>query len=541
MEREILPVDVLFVGAGPANLAAAYRLGKRLKDEGREAEILVIEKAQTVGDHILSGAVMDPRGMIELFGDDWADSCPVDATVTDESVFFLTEASAFRFPFIPPTLKNHSNVIVSMSKVVAWMKEKAEEQGVMICEGMPGAEVLYDGERVIGVRTADRGLGKDGSEGAGFEPGTDIHANVTVFGEGSRGSLTETLINRFSLQGENPQVYGTGIKEVWDVPAGRIKAGEIWHTAGWPLNNNHYGGSWIYGVSDTRVSIGLVSALDSGDASFDPYFAMQSWKTHPKIASLLESGTLVKSGAKTIPEGGHWARPRPCGDGFLIVGDSGGFLNIARLKGIHLALKSGMLAADVIGDAIAGDDTSSAALSFFDRLVAGSWIHDELWKARNYRAAFQSGFWMGGILSNIMQFTGGRLLRNRIPMESDAESMQKDRWQAAPLSVDGKLTFDKVTGVYNAGAIHEENQPSHLLIADLDLCRGKCAEEYGNPCQNFCPAEVYEMVSNGDDSSNLHLNPSNCVHCKTCDILDPYGAITWTVPSDAGGPKYMGL
>lgn len=541
MEREIFDVDVLFVGAGPANLAAAYQLAKRLKKEDREAEILVIEKAKSVGGHILSGAVMDPRGMKELYGNDWADSCPIDATVTEESVYFLTEASAIRFPFTPPALKNHGNVIVTLSKVVAWMKEQAEELGVMICEGMPGAEILYDGDRVAGVRTTDQGVEKDGSNGSGFVPGTDIFAKVTVFGEGSHGSLTQTLIKRFSLEGPNPQVYGTGVKEVWDIPAGRIKKGEIWHTAGWPLSNAQYGGSWIYGVSDERVSIGLVSALDSGDAGFDPYYTMQRWKTHSKITSLLEGGSLVKSGAKTIPEGGYWSRPKSSGDGFLIIGDSGGFLNIARLKGIHLAVKSGMLAADVVGDALAGEDFSEKTLAFFDRLVEGSWIRDELWKTRNYRAAFKNGFWMGGFLSNIMQLTGGRLFRSRIPLESDAESMLKDTWQKAKPTVDGRLTFDKVTGVYNAGSIHEENQPSHLLIADTDLCRGKCAEEFGNPCQNFCPADVYEIISNGSGGSELQLNPSNCVHCKTCDILDPYGAITWTVPSDGGGPEYMGL
>lgn len=548
MEREQLEVDVLFVGAGPANLAAAYQLAKTLEESGREAEIAVIEKSQNVGDHILSGAIMDPRGIAEIFGADWQKECPVDAEVSNEKVYYLSKNGSKKFPIVPPPLKNHGNVIVSLSKVVMWMKEKAEECGVMIVEAFPGHEILFEDDRVVGVRTMDMGLDAEGNPGASFMPGTDIKAKVTVFGEGSRGSLTKILVDKLQLQGRNPQSYGTGIKEIWDVPEGLIKAGEIWHTAGWPLASNHYGGSWIYALSDTRVSIGFVAALDGGDPNFDPYVTMQQWKTHPLVKGLLDGGSLVKSGAKTVPEGGYWSRPKSYGDGFLILGDSGSLLNIARLKGIHTAMKSGQLCAETLAECLEKSDFANAALKSYEDRFQSSWLATELKKTRNYRSAFRYGFWVGGLLSNLASMVGGRLLRDPAPLHADHESMKKQsEWTQGPnegamTAADGTLTFDKSTGVFNAGAIHNEHQPSHLKIADTNLCATKCAEEYGNPCEKFCPAEVYEMVEvPGQDKKQMQINFSNCVHCKTCDIMDPYQVITWSVPSDAGGPKYQGM
>ena len=541
MQREELNVDVLYVGAGPANLASAYRLARSLKAAGRSAEIMVIEKGQNVGDHILSGAIMDPRAMVELFGADWAKECPVEAEVKWDAVFYLSQDSAFKFPVNPPTLRNEGLMIVSLTKIVAWLKEKVEAEGVMICEAFPGAEILYDGERVAGVRTMDKGLGKDGKPGPTFQAGTDIFAKVTVLGEGSRGSLTKALVEKKGLAGKNPQVYGTGVKEVWDLPEGRVVKGEVFHTAGWPLSNDEYGGSWMYAMSDTRVSIGFVTALDSADPMNDPYANMQRWKTHPKLKALLAGGTLVKSGTKTVPEGGWWSRPISAGDGFLIIGDSGSLLNIARLKGIHTAMKSGMIAAETIEHALIIGDTSVRTLSLYERLLNESWVKTELWRTRNYRAAFKYGFWVGGLLSSVMYYTGGRLVFDPMKLEEDAKHMETKHWGFDPLVADGTLTFDKVTGVYHSGSVHNEHQPSHLVIADTDICRTKCAEEYGNPCERFCPAAVYEMVDATDGKQRMQINFSNCVHCKTCDIADPYGIITWTVPSDAGGPKYMGL
>ena len=541
MEREQFSVDVLFVGAGPANLAAAYRLASALQEQGKEAEIAIIEKGQEVGAHILSGGIMDPRAIKELLGPDWHKGCPIDAPVKGESVYFLTETRAITFPVIPPTLHNDGCYIVSLSKICAWLKEKVEELGVMICEGFPGHELLWEGDKVAGVRTMDMGLDKDGNPGSNFQPGTDIFAKVTVLGEGSRGSLTKQLVDKLDLQGDNPQIYGTGIKEIWDLPEGRVYQGEVWHTAGWPLNNDQYGGSWMYAASATRVSIGFVSALDSGDPSFDPYATMQRWKSHPKMTALLEGGTLVKSGAKTVPEGGYWSRPKSYGNGFLIIGDSASLLNISRLKGIHTAMKSGMLAADVVLDALALERYDETQLASYDVLFKQSWLHQELHKTRNFRAYFQQGFWAGGLLSTLAMPFGGRVFRDRVPVHADHETMQKAIWGEEPTVADGQLTFDKATGVYNAGAIHDEHQPSHLLVHDTDLCVSRCTIEYGNPCQSFCPAEVYEMVDDGHQTKKLQINFSNCVHCKTCDVMDPYAQITWNVPADAGGPKYMGM
>ena len=544
-----MPVDVLLVGAGPANLACAYRLAQLLQEKGKldEHVIMVAEKGREVGDHILSGAIMDPKAMVELFGDDWqAQGCPVDAEVTGEEVFTLSESSASKLPFIPPPLKNHGNVIVSLSHVVRWMKEKVESFGdaVMIAEEQPVAELLMGGDQVTGGRLVDRGRTKSGGEGPSFEPGADVEARVTVLGEGSRGSLTRTLVDKLSLHGTNPQVYGTGVKEIWDIPEGRMSKGTVWHTAGWPLPDSTYGGSWIYAMSDTRVSLGFVTARDGGDAGCDPFETMQRWKTHPKIKAVIEGGTLVKSGAKTVPEGGWWSRPRSHGDGFLIVGDSGSLLNIARLKGIHTAIRSGMIAGEVIAEALLEDDTSARVMERYEERLGASWIKEELWRVRNWRQIFShKGFRKGKLAAGLAWALGGKILKDPVPIHDDASSMNKgDASAGRDFRVEEGLTIDKVTGVYHAGSIHEEDQPSHLLIADTDLCRTRCAEEYGNPCERFCPAAVYEMVDSGEDGGReMQINFSNCVHCKTCDIADPYGVITWTVPEDNGGPRYLGM
>ena len=549
MERDSMPVDVLFVGAGPANLAAAYRLVTRLKEKGTldETMIMIVEKGREVGDHILSGAIMDPVAMAEAFGDDWRQKgCPVEADVGDESVYTLTESKAKKLPFVPPPLKNHGNVIVSLSHVVRWMKEQLEEIGgesVMIAEEQPATSLLFDGQKVIGARLVDRGRSPDGSEGTGFELGADIEARATVLGEGSRGSLTKELVNKLDLHGANPQVYGTGVKEIWDIPEGRIQQGTVYHTAGWPLPDNTYGGSWIYAMSDTRVSIGFVTALDGGDPACDPYENMQQWKTHSLIRPILEGGTLVKSGAKTVPEGGWHSRPKSHGDGFLILGDSGSLLNIARLKGIHTAIKSGLIAGDTIAKGLEVDDTSEKMMAAYEDALRASYVKNELWRVRNWRQLFsQKGFKSGQKWAGLAWALGGKILKDPVKIHQDHEAMKPTRKPAASdWKADGKLTYDKVTGVFHAGSIHEENQPSHLVIADTDVCATKCAEEYGNPCERFCPAAVYEMVSNDDGSRRMQINFSNCVHCKTCDIADPYELITWKVPQDNGGPRYLGM
>ncbi len=548
MEREELPVDILFVGAGPANLAAAYRLAQSLKEQGKrdEVEIAVIEKANSVGGHILSGAVMDPRAISELFPEGWREAgCPVEAEVGKEAVYHLTSKGSYRIP-VPPMLKNHGYSVVTLSDLVVWLKDKLEELEVMVFEGFPGHEFLYDDEgRVAGVRTIDKGLKKDGEPGPNFEPGADITARCVVLGEGSRGSLTKQLVEKFGLNGRNPQIYGTGCKEVWRLPEGRMEPGQVIHTSGWPLNSREYGGSWIYGMKDNRVSVGFVSALDSGQPWNDPWENFQRWKTHPRIKALLEGGEIVKAGVKTVPEGGYWSRPKSYGDHFLILGDSGSLLNISRLKGIHNAMKSGILAADTLLEAIEKEDFSEATLKGYEDRFQDSWLRQELYRVRNYRAEFKGkNFWIGAFTGGVKYVLGGIGAEFKA-VEPDHEDMKKQ--SAAPPepeapSYDGSFLIDKVTQVYHAGSVHEENQPSHLKVADLDICRTRCAEEYGNPCQHFCPANVYEMVPDSErGGERLQINHSNCVHCKTCDIMDPYEIITWEVPSDAGGPKYQGL
>jgi electron-transferring-flavoprotein dehydrogenase len=543
MEREVLPTDVLFVGAGPANLTAAYVLAKKLAAAGKsDVQIMVIEKGKAVGDHVLSGAVMDPRAMDEAWGADWrARGCPVEADVVDEQVFKFTATDSKPLPFIPPTLKNHGNAIVALSNVVVWMKQEVEALGVMVAEGYPAAEPVIENGRVEGVRLVDQGREPNGHEGPSFAPGAEIRAKVTVLGEGTRGSVTKILVDKLGLHGPNPQVYGTGVKELWDIPAGRVKKGTVYHSAGWPLPNSTYGGSWIYAQSDTRVSIGFVTALDGGDPACDPYETMQTWKTHPFVKRILDGGTLVKAGTKTVPEGGWWSRPKSHGDGFLIVGDSASLLNIARLKGIHSAVKSGQLAAETVFAALEKGATDEAALAPYSAALEASWLGDELRRVRNWRAAFQKGFTLGSVHAGLMWALGGKIFTDRLPLHTDAAAMKKGSAAAGrTFKQDGKLTFDKLTGVYQAGSIHDEHQPSHLKIADANLCATKCATEYGNPCERFCPASVYEMVDVAG-KREMKINFSNCVHCKTCDVLDPYGVITWQVPQDAGGPKYLGL
>ncbi len=546
IEREELPVDILFVGAGPACLTSALHLKKQLAAMNHDdIEIAVIEKAQTVGSHILSGAVVDPRPISELLGEDWRDSgLPVEAWVEKEEVRHLSEKNAFRIP-VPPMLKNHGFPVISLSEMVCWLKDRCEEAEVMVFEGFPGDSFLRDeAGDVAGVRTMDKGLDASGQPGPGFEPGADIHARCTVLGEGVRGSLTKQLIEQEDLQGRNPQIYGTGGKELWELPAGRFPAGKVLHTSGWPLSSTQYGGSWIYGLSGNRVSVGFVTALGAGQPWNDPWENFQRWKQHPFIAEILDGGEILKAGAKCLPEGGYWSRPRSWGNGFLIIGDAGSNLNVSRLKGVHTSMKTGLLAAETLLEAIRKDDFSSETLRSYEDRFDNSWLKKELWRVRNYRAEFQGrGFWGGAIRAGIKYVLGG-IGKQFVPLKSDHEEMltlpNSTAEPPAP-EYDGTKLIDKVTQVFHSGSVHAEQQPSHLKVADTDLCSTRCKEEYGNPCQHFCPANVYEMVDDGAGSERLQINHSNCVHCKTCDILDPYQVITWTVPSDAGGPKYLGL
>ncbi len=552
VERENLEVDVLLVGAGPATLSCAIHLQRLLQAKGLEKSLLVLEKAEDIGYHTLSGAVMDPKGMAELFPDWKERGCPTEAEVGFDCVDILRKNGGRKRlsgMLVPPGFRNHGNHIVSLYHVVRWLKDQAEELGVEVYPGFAGSGVLYDGQRVTGVQTRDAGVSKGGEQKGTFEPGMDVKAGVTVFGEGTRGSLAKGLIQKLGLDSEsNTQIYETGIKEIWEIPEERGKEmlGKVIHTMGEPLGTSGYGGGWIYGIGGNRLSIGYVVGLDHPDAKLDPHAYFVKWKQHPVMAELLKGGKVVRYGAKTIPGGGYWAMPKLQADGCVLVGDTAGFVNMSRLKGIHLAIKSGMLAAEGICEALEKEDTSAAGLAGYTRRFEESWAKQELWSVRNFRQAFESGFFAGAMDVGLQMVTGGRGLFARRKSHADHSTthrISESRFEFPSYDSDGCM--DKLTDVYHSGAVHEEDQPSHLIVTDPDLCSTRCTEEYGNPCQHFCPAAVYEWNAEADSApaagAGPMINASNCVHCKTCDVADPYQIIQWTVPEGGGGPKYIDM
>jgi electron-transferring-flavoprotein dehydrogenase len=541
------------VGAGPAGLACALHLARLIRQHNEAGgpqggtrlsaeNIYVLEKGRELGAHQLSGAIMDPRGLRELVPD-FEQSAPLDTPVTGDAAFFFTEHSAWKFPITPPPLQNHGNYVISLNKLVKWLGGLVEKAGVNLFTQFAGAQLIYEGDGIAGVITEDKGLDKEGKPKDNFTPGYELRARVTVLAEGPRGSLTKDLVNKKKLDGLNPQVYAIGIKELWEVPPGRIAAGYVAHTLGWPLGSEIYGGGWIYGMRENRVSLGLVAGVEYHDPLFDPHEAFQKFKTHPFIKRVIQGGKLVRYGAKTIPEGGWYSMPRPYVDGGLIIGDSGSFLNSQRLKGIHMAIKSGMLAAETVFEALRAGDTSAKTLSAFPQKVDQSWIKKELWAVRNFHQAYQNGLWAGLFHTAVQFVTGGRGLIDPMRVRPGHEAYQRLDGNAVArtrFKGDGVLTFDRLTDVYHSGTRHEEDQPCHLVVADTDICTERCAREYGNPCQYFCPAAVYEMVRE-KDKLRLKINASNCVHCKTCDIADPYQIINWVVPEGGGGPNYEGM
>ncbi len=553
-ERETLEMDVVFVGAGPASLAGAIHLANLIERHNAQAkdsisiEIAVLEKGAEIGSHAFSGAVVDPLALRELFPDTWRDA-PFEAPVGRDRVWWLSEKGGFDLP-APPPLSNQGYFVASLGKLLKWMAPQAEAKGINILPEFPASELLYEGDAVVGVRTGDKGVDKEGRPKANFEPGMDVRTRCVVLGEGVRGTLTKQLDRKLDLwHGKNPQVYAIGMKELWELPPGRIAAGDVIHTMNWPNGKDLFGGGFLYGMQNDTLIVGLVVGLDYADPWTDPHDLFQRYKTNPKLTQLLAGGKMVNYGAKAIPEGGWFSMPRLSGPGFLLIGDSGGFVNAQKLKGISVGMKSGMLAAETIFESLVAGDFSGPALASFERKVEGSWIKNQMWKSRNFHQAFEKGLFGGIAQGALGTLTGGRGwgLKNRLGGHAGHENLERlDRPAGArfrrreKLAYDNVTTFDRLADVYNSGTAHEEDQPVHLLVHDPEICVTRCTTEYGNPCERFCPAAVYEIV---DDASAAHgrrlqINAANCVHCKTCDIMDPYQVIDWVPPEGGGGPNY---
>jgi electron-transferring-flavoprotein dehydrogenase len=552
MTRETLDVDILIVGAGPAGLSAALRLAQLQRDhDGEQLSIAVLEKAREAGAHSLSGAVLDLSALRDLVPDFRERGAPLACDVREEHVYFLTRSSTLAFPVIPPPLRNHGNAIISLNAFVRWLASQVEEAGgVDMLVGFPGHDVLMDGVRVAGVRTGDRGLDRSGRQKAGFEPGVDITAKVTIFCDGVRGNLTKQLERTLELgKDREPAQFAVGLKELWELPPGRIEEGTVIHTLGFPLRHEEFGGGFIYAMPNRQVSLGFVAGLDYRDPLFDPHDAFNRFKRHPLVSALLEGGQMIRYGAKALPEGGWNTIPALSMDGALIAGDAGGFVNSMRLKGIHLAMRTGMLAAETAFAAVRAGDTSAPALAGYELAIDRSTVRTELYPVRNVHQAFSRGLTAGLLVSGLALLTGGRV-PGRLHGHAGHSRMRRlseyygsepaERRPLAEPQIDRRLTFDKVTNVHYSGTAHGEDQPAHLLV-HTEVCSTICGPEYGHPCTRFCPANVYEIAREADGRPVLQINASNCVHCKTCDIMDPYQVITWVPPEGGGGPQYNGM
>jgi electron-transferring-flavoprotein dehydrogenase len=559
MQRDEMPCDVLFVGAGPANLAGAIHLTDLIRAHNEAIEagtkqgnpiveptIGILEKGSEIGAHQLSGAILDPKALTELIPN-WKerDDFPLERWVQRDELVFLTEGSHIKAPWIPPEQVNHGKPIVSLGKLCKWLGGIAEERGINIFPGFAGVELLWDGDRVAGVRTGDKGIGKDGEPKDNFEPGLDLTSPITIIGEGPRGHLARKLIERKKLDANsNPMVYEVGVKEIIELPPGTVKDGFCVHTLGFPLDMKTFGGSFMYSMGGDTVCLGLLVALDAADPQMDAHELLQIYKSHPYIKSILGKGKVVKYGAKAVTIGGWASMPQLYTDGAMIVGDSASFLNPLRIKGIHLSMKSGMLAAEAAFEAMLKGDASAEVLSTYKTRLDASWVRTEMEQSKNFHAAFHGGIVPGMVRFGAQYVFGpGAAIK---PFTADYTHMKTlaDYAKNAPKrprkpDYDGVYLVDKLSDVYHSGTKHEEQQPAHLKIVDTEVCATICKEQYGNPCTKFCPAQVYNMVpSEATGRLEMQVDFSNCVHCKTCDIRDPYQIITWVPPEGANGPEY---
>ena len=552
--REAMEYDVVVVGGGPGGLATAIRLKQLAAERGKEVSVVVLEKGSEPGAHILSGAIMDPRALTELIPDWKARGAPLNQPVTGDAMVFLGEKSSFRVPnvLLPACIENHGNYIVSLGAVTRWLAEQAEGLGVEIFPGFAAAEVLYNADGAVkGVATGNMGVGKDGEPTDSFQLGMELLGKYTIFAEGARGHLGKQLIARFKLdEGRDPQTYGLGVKELWEIDPARHTPGFVMHTAGWPMDNHTYGGAFLYHMEDNKVALGFITGLDYSNPWISPFEEFQRWKTHPNIRWYFEGqeqglkpARRIAYGARAITAGGLMSLPKTVFPGGALVGCDAGYLNVSRIKGSHAAIKSGMLAAEAAYDALAGERQHDE-LGAYPEAFETSWLHEELNKARNFKSWFKKGLVVATLMNGFEQF----VLRGAIPW-----TLRRDKPDHAALKPasqckeiiypkpDGKLTFDRLSSVFISNTNHEENQPAHLTLRNADVPVKVNLATYAGPEARYCPAGVYEFVKDADGSDRLQINAQNCVHCKTCDIKDPTQNIVWVTPEGGGGPNYAGM